>query len=228
MLLRVALGLSPRTRRRTGSRELATSAPKIPASARWRRSAQPGFCLLIQGRRLRRKRRASTGLRSNRFAMPAMYRSVTGRFTFTRSFTAVFGGETSARATAGFTCATAPRLAGSTSRRRRRTNSRSGRANAVLTACVASPAVMLPTGTPPIVTPEAITDSGTVVVPVVAVVVVETTPAETPPAAARPSTNNTARPALFTGKSLALEDSGIVDDHAVDAEVVQPAHLAGV
>src|SRR5436190_6227896 len=228
MLLRVTLGFSPRTRRRTGSRELATSAPKIPARARCRRSAQPGFCLLIRGRRLRRTSRASTGLRSNRFATPATYRTVSGRFTFTRSFTAVPGGTVSARATAGLTCATAPRRAGSTRSRWRRTGSRSGRAKAVLTAAVASPADMSPTSTPPIVTPEAITDSGTVVVPVAAVVVVETTPADTPPAAARPSTNSTARPAPFTPKSLAPKDPGIVGDQSVDPELVEPAHLVGV
>src|SRR5436190_17884056 len=228
MLLRVTLGFSPRTRRRTGSRELATSAPKIPARARCRRSAQPGFCLLIRGRRLRRTSRASTGLRSNRFATPATYRTVSGRFTFTRSFTAVPGGTVSARATAGLTWETAPRRAGSTRSRWRRTSSRSGRAKAVLTASIASPADMSPTSTPPIVTPEAITDSGTVVVPVVAVVVVETTPADTPPAAARPSTNSNARPAPFTDKSLALKDPGIVGDQSVDPERVEPAHLVGV
>src|SRR2546429_9947026 len=128
-----------------------------------------------------------------------MHRSVAGCLTLPGVFNRVFGAEPSAGGTAGFPCATARSLEGSTSRRRRRTNSRSGRANAVLTACVASPAVMLPTGTPPIVTPEAITDSGTVVVPVVAVVVVGAPPAGTPPAAARRGPANPAQPPPFTG-----------------------------
>src|SRR5438105_5930190 len=76
---------------------------------------------------------------------------------------------------------------------------------------------------PPTVTPSAITASEVVVVPVV--VAVRTTPAETPPAAPRQSTNNKARPARFTGASLAREDAGIVRDHAVDAELLERAHL---
>src|SRR2546421_111553 len=76
---------------------------------------------------------------------------------------------------------------------------------------------------PPTVTPSAITASEVVVVPVV--VAVRTTPAETPPATPRPSTNNKARPARFTGASLAREDAGIVRNHAVDAELVERLHL---
>src|SRR5438874_2475994 len=105
----------------------------------------------------------------------------------------------------------------------RSTTSGRGRSKALVTVAAASSCVRPPTATPPTVTPSAITASEVVVVPVV--VAVRTTPAETPPAAPRPSTNNKARPARFTGASLALEDAGIVRDHAVDAELVERLHL---
>src|SRR5437764_2383873 len=106
----------------------------------------------------------------------------------------------------------------------RRTTSGSGRSKALVTVAAALSCVRPPTAMPPTVTPSAITASEVVVV-VPVVVAVRTTPAETPPAAARPSTNNKARPARFTGASLAREDAGIVRDHAVDAELVERLHL---
>src|SRR6266516_3621960 len=106
----------------------------------------------------------------------------------------------------------------------RSTTSGRGRSKALVTVAAASSRVRPPTATPPTVTLSAITASEVVVV-VPGVVAVRTTPAETPPAAARPSTNNKARPARFTGASLAREDAGIVRDHAVYAELVERLHL---
>src|SRR5438094_1985533 len=105
----------------------------------------------------------------------------------------------------------------------RSTTSGNGRSKALVTVAAASSCVRPPTATPPTMTPSAITASEVVVVPVV--VAVRTTPAETPPAAARPSANSTARPARFTGASLARKDAGIVRDHAVDAELFERLHL---